>query len=200
MNASLAHKQATTSYLSKNLYLTQLFSGAINTGWLQWDFSILSKALLQKHISTETTIAVLASTVISSIFVHFAATWLHKKAYPLPDDLNKGGSVTLSRASSRSQSYSQALALTRITTNLAIVCFLPQYRLWAGFNIVGLGYSYLKNAQIQWFKFSKTFDLPASTTQQVYRDGETACQPDQLRYDYEFPLYPKMDHEGNCQI
>ena len=209
VNASLAYGQTVSSYFSRNLDLNQLFSSAINTGWLLWDFSILSEALQQRHISTVVSAVLFTSTVTGAFFLHFAGSWLYKKTYPLeplPETLQQAG-ITLNYSSRISQSCNQAFALTRIVINVAIACFLPQYRLWAGFNVIGLGYSYLKNAQIQWLKISREFnfaptntDVTVSVFQDILNGLQDKSNPKQLRFDYEFPLFSNEGQERPCMI
>jgi hypothetical protein len=194
--AALARSQISSPYFSRTLTLNQIFMGVVNAGWLLWDCAVLSKALHQKQISASVQAALMLAPLAGSLKLHFK--WSHERQNPPHAPFS--AQLSTARAAFSyvpwdAQSWAQALILTRVIMNLAITWLSPQCCYWAGLNVIGLGYSYLKNAQIKWLKFSCTLDYPPVAP--AMHDLDKSC-PKELRCDYEFPLFPNQDQRAQC--
>jgi hypothetical protein len=200
VNVALAYGQTVSPYFSRNLDLNRIFSTAINAGWILGDLAMLSEEITVIRGS-----GVFLSTLAGSIFLNFAGTWLYKKGDPLESfsESAKSFSITVNHTSRKWQSWDQTLVLSRALMNLVIACLSPQYRLWAGFNAIGLGYSYLKNAQIKWLKLSWKHDFPAldpAELLELTKNNPKKYYGKALQVDYEFPLFPNSNQKAQCVI
>lgn len=100
--------------------------------------------------------------ISSSVFAVGHLILKRYQKYPV----RKEAEVEISENPSFQQKFAQRLHITQLVLNIALAC-LVQNRFWLVLNVIGSSYNYLKNSQLKWLNFSKTFNvaLPARNWQ-----------------------------------
>lgn len=201
IDTALTYAERTSPYFNRNFYLHQIFSNVINTGWLVWDVALLAIAFKQKKISYHWPLT-LSMFGCGPLF-YFLENRFRQK-YPIlietPTEMKQKG-VTLSYSLPLSQSYIQALYLSRMVMNVAAAYLFPFYRVWTALNALGLGYSFLKNRQLKWLKFSREFQFPKKPPLELQElSKQNKVLVDRIRCDYLVPLFSNQNAQANCTL